>query len=68
MSFIHSILGANNIFKLNVSLSFVFIAGVGHDVESPPPSSHSAHSSLLQHVLLLEQARQQTAMLAGIHI
>uniref|UniRef100_A0A669BCA4 Histone deacetylase n=1 Tax=Oreochromis niloticus TaxID=8128 RepID=A0A669BCA4_ORENI len=36
---------------------------VGHDVETPPPSSHSAHSSLLQHVLLLEQARQQTAML-----
>ncbi|XP_069381154.1 histone deacetylase 5 isoform X2 [Paralichthys olivaceus] len=39
-------------------------AGVGHDVETPPTSSHSAHSSLLQHVLLLEQARQQTAMLA----
>ncbi|XP_026202650.1 histone deacetylase 5 isoform X3 [Anabas testudineus] len=39
-------------------------AGVGHDVETPPPTSHSAHSSLLQHVLLLEQARQQTAMLA----
>nr|XP_043906786.1 histone deacetylase 5 isoform X1 [Solea senegalensis] len=39
-------------------------AGVGHDVESSPTSSHSAHSSLLQHVLLLEQARQQTAMLA----
>lgn len=39
-------------------------AGVGHDVETPPPSSHSTHSSLLQHVLLLEQARQQTAMLA----
>uniref|UniRef100_A0A8C4IC19 Histone deacetylase n=1 Tax=Dicentrarchus labrax TaxID=13489 RepID=A0A8C4IC19_DICLA len=39
-------------------------AGVAHDVETPPPSSHSAHSSLLQHVLLLEQARQQTAMLA----
>lgn len=39
-------------------------AGVGHDVENPPPSSHSTHSSLLQHVLLLEQARQQTAMLA----
>ncbi|KAM3864294.1 LOW QUALITY PROTEIN: histone deacetylase 5 [Diretmus argenteus] len=39
-------------------------AGAGHDVEAPPPSSHSAHSSLLQHVLLLEQARQQTAMLA----
>ncbi|XP_056263017.1 histone deacetylase 5-like [Pseudoliparis swirei] len=38
--------------------------GVGHEVEAPPPSSHSAHSSLLQHVLLLEQARQQTAMLA----
>ncbi|XP_034448511.1 histone deacetylase 5 isoform X2 [Hippoglossus hippoglossus] len=39
-------------------------AGVIHDVETPPTSSHSAHSSLLQHVLLLEQARQQTAMLA----
>ncbi|XP_026180758.1 histone deacetylase 5 isoform X2 [Mastacembelus armatus] len=39
-------------------------AGVGHDVDTPPPSSHSTHSSLLQHVLLLEQARQQTAMLA----
>ncbi|XP_024920202.1 histone deacetylase 5 isoform X2 [Cynoglossus semilaevis] len=39
-------------------------AGAGHDVESTPTSSHSAHSSLLQHVLLLEQARQQTAMLA----
>uniref|UniRef100_A0AAX7SJN4 Histone deacetylase n=1 Tax=Astatotilapia calliptera TaxID=8154 RepID=A0AAX7SJN4_ASTCA len=39
------------------------VACVGHDVETPPPSSHSAHSSLLQHVLLLEQARQQTAML-----
>uniref|UniRef100_A0A7N8WV09 Histone deacetylase n=1 Tax=Mastacembelus armatus TaxID=205130 RepID=A0A7N8WV09_9TELE len=37
---------------------------VGHDVDTPPPSSHSTHSSLLQHVLLLEQARQQTAMLA----
>uniref|UniRef100_A0A4W6CP45 Histone deacetylase n=1 Tax=Lates calcarifer TaxID=8187 RepID=A0A4W6CP45_LATCA len=30
----------------------------------PAGDSHSAHSSLLQHVLLLEQARQQTAMLA----
>uniref|UniRef100_A0A674P3I1 Histone deacetylase n=1 Tax=Takifugu rubripes TaxID=31033 RepID=A0A674P3I1_TAKRU len=40
---------------------------LGHDVENPAPSSHSAHSSLLQHVLLLEQARQQTAMLAGRH-
>uniref|UniRef100_A0AAV2KKR8 Histone deacetylase n=1 Tax=Knipowitschia caucasica TaxID=637954 RepID=A0AAV2KKR8_KNICA len=38
-------------------------AGAGHDVETPPPSSHSTHSSLLQHVLLLEQARQQNAML-----
>ncbi|XP_033827413.1 histone deacetylase 5 isoform X2 [Periophthalmus magnuspinnatus] len=38
--------------------------GIGHDVETPPPSSHSTHSSLLQHVLLLEQARQQNAMLA----
>uniref|UniRef100_A0A3Q3NQI5 Histone deacetylase n=1 Tax=Labrus bergylta TaxID=56723 RepID=A0A3Q3NQI5_9LABR len=44
-----------------------FFAGVGHDVETPPPSSHSAHSSLLQHVLLLEQARQQTAMLAPMY-
>ncbi|XP_029945545.1 histone deacetylase 5 isoform X2 [Salarias fasciatus] len=42
-------------------------AGVGHDVEAPPPSSHSAHSSLLQHVLLLEQARQQTAMLVPMY-
>uniref|UniRef100_I3JGK8 Histone deacetylase n=1 Tax=Oreochromis niloticus TaxID=8128 RepID=I3JGK8_ORENI len=41
--------------------------GVGHDVETPPPSSHSAHSSLLQHVLLLEQARQQTAMLVPMY-
>uniref|UniRef100_H3D919 Histone deacetylase n=1 Tax=Tetraodon nigroviridis TaxID=99883 RepID=H3D919_TETNG len=39
-------------------------AGGGHDVDTPASSSHSAHSSLLQHVLLLEQARQQTAMLA----
>ncbi|XP_029015184.1 histone deacetylase 5 isoform X4 [Betta splendens] len=39
-------------------------AGVGHDMETPPPTSHSAHSSLLQHVLLLEQARQQNSMLA----
>uniref|UniRef100_A0A665T047 Histone deacetylase n=1 Tax=Echeneis naucrates TaxID=173247 RepID=A0A665T047_ECHNA len=43
------------------SLPSCFV-GVGHDAETP--SSHSAHSSLLQHVLLLEQARQQTAMLA----
>ncbi|XP_034045428.1 histone deacetylase 5 isoform X2 [Thalassophryne amazonica] len=39
-------------------------AGAGHEVETPPPTSHSTHSSLLQHVLLLEQARQQTAILA----
>ncbi|XP_061829750.1 histone deacetylase 5 isoform X2 [Nerophis lumbriciformis] len=36
----------------------------GHDGETPPSGAHSAHSSLLQHVLLLEQARQQTAMLS----
>ncbi|CAG5898187.1 unnamed protein product [Menidia menidia] len=42
-------------------------AGVGHEVEAPPPTSHSAHSSLLQHVLLLEQARQQTALLVPIY-
>uniref|UniRef100_A0A8B9GKR4 histone deacetylase n=1 Tax=Astyanax mexicanus TaxID=7994 RepID=A0A8B9GKR4_ASTMX len=29
-----------------------------------PTNSHSTHSSLLQHVLLLEQARQQSALLA----
>lgn len=29
------------------------------------PNSHSSHNSLLQHVLLLEQARQQNALLAG---
>ncbi|XP_060713182.1 histone deacetylase 5 isoform X2 [Tachysurus vachellii] len=36
-------------------------------LDSEPPSapnSHSSHSSLLQHVLLLEQARQQSALLA----
>uniref|UniRef100_A0A3Q2P776 Histone deacetylase n=1 Tax=Fundulus heteroclitus TaxID=8078 RepID=A0A3Q2P776_FUNHE len=42
-------------------------AGAAHDVEAPPPTSHSAHSSLLQHVLLLEQARQQTAMLVPMY-
>uniref|UniRef100_A0A3B4ZVS4 Histone deacetylase n=1 Tax=Stegastes partitus TaxID=144197 RepID=A0A3B4ZVS4_9TELE len=47
----------------NTHITQCVFAGVGHDVETPPPSSHSAHSSLLQHVLLLEQARQQTAML-----
>uniref|UniRef100_A0A1A8BX59 Histone deacetylase n=1 Tax=Nothobranchius kadleci TaxID=1051664 RepID=A0A1A8BX59_NOTKA len=41
--------------------------GVAHDVESPAPTSHSAHSSLLQHVLLLEQARQQTALLVPVY-
>ncbi|KAI5091066.1 histone deacetylase 5 isoform X1 [Silurus meridionalis] len=35
------------------------------DSESPSaPNSHSSHNSLLQHVLLLEQARQQSALLA----
>ncbi|XP_047212165.1 histone deacetylase 5-like isoform X2 [Girardinichthys multiradiatus] len=38
-------------------------AGAAHEVETSTPTSHSAHSSLLQHVLLLEQARQQTALL-----
>ncbi|KAI1884148.1 hypothetical protein AGOR_G00223460 [Albula goreensis] len=37
--------------------------GVAHDAEPPATNSHS-HSSLLQHVLLLEQARQQSALLA----
>ncbi|XP_036423271.1 histone deacetylase 5 isoform X5 [Colossoma macropomum] len=36
-----------------------------HDPDPPAPTnSHSTHSSLLQHVLLLEQARQQSALLA----
>ncbi|XP_077590197.1 histone deacetylase 5 isoform X2 [Stigmatopora nigra] len=40
-------------------------AGLGHDGDTQqPPGSHTAHSSLLQHVLLLEQARQQTALLS----
>lgn len=51
--------------KLFVDLK-LRLAGVGHDMETSAPTSHSAHSSLLQHVLLLEQARQQTAMLAGM--
>ncbi|KAM4598609.1 histone deacetylase 5 [Polymixia lowei] len=41
--------------------------GAGLEVDSPqapPTSSHPSHSSLLQHVLLLEQARQQNALLA----
>uniref|UniRef100_A0A3P9ML65 Histone deacetylase n=1 Tax=Oryzias latipes TaxID=8090 RepID=A0A3P9ML65_ORYLA len=42
-------------------------AGGGHEVEAPPPTSHSTHSSLLQHVLLLEQARQQSAMLVPVY-
>ncbi|KAG7492311.1 hypothetical protein MATL_G00013610 [Megalops atlanticus] len=36
--------------------------GVPHDTEPAATNSHS-HSSLLQHVLLLEQARQQSALL-----
>ncbi|KAJ8379017.1 hypothetical protein AAFF_G00231860 [Aldrovandia affinis] len=36
--------------------------GLPHDAEPPTANSHS-HSSLLQHVLLLEQARQQSALL-----
>ncbi|XP_012991487.1 histone deacetylase 5 isoform X3 [Esox lucius] len=39
--------------------------GMQHDSDPPqPPNSHSSHSSLLQHVLLLEQARQQSALLS----
>uniref|UniRef100_A0A8D0CKJ0 Histone deacetylase n=1 Tax=Scleropages formosus TaxID=113540 RepID=A0A8D0CKJ0_SCLFO len=33
--------------------------GAAHDSEAPATNSHGSHSSLLQHVLLLEQARQQ---------
>ncbi|XP_069041714.1 histone deacetylase 5 isoform X3 [Lepisosteus oculatus] len=45
------------------SLPACLTPGVPHDAEPPPANSHS-HSSLLQHVLLLEQARQQSALLA----
>ncbi|XP_061088005.1 histone deacetylase 5-like isoform X3 [Conger conger] len=45
------------------SLPACLTAGLAHDTEPPAPNSHS-HSSLLQHVLLLEQARQQSALLA----
>ncbi|KAJ8251881.1 hypothetical protein GJAV_G00226470 [Gymnothorax javanicus] len=38
--------------------------GVGLDAESPPSTNSHPPSSLLQHVLLLEQARQQSALLA----
>ncbi|XP_029110029.1 histone deacetylase 5 isoform X2 [Scleropages formosus] len=38
--------------------------GAAHDSEAPATNSHGSHSSLLQHVLLLEQARQQGALLA----
>ncbi|XP_055050480.2 histone deacetylase 5 isoform X3 [Misgurnus anguillicaudatus] len=44
------------------SLPACLPTGATHDTE--PPNSHSSHSSLLQHVLLLEQARQQSALLA----
>ncbi|KAJ8264603.1 hypothetical protein GJAV_G00151180 [Gymnothorax javanicus] len=37
--------------------------GGPHDTEAPQTNSH-CHASLLQHVLLLEQARQQSALLA----
>ncbi|KAJ7992575.1 hypothetical protein DPEC_G00280110 [Dallia pectoralis] len=40
-------------------------SGMQHESESPQaPNSHSSHSSLLQHVLLLEQARQQSTLLS----
>ncbi|XP_026059909.1 histone deacetylase 5-like isoform X1 [Carassius auratus] len=47
------------------SLPTCLPTGAPHDPEPPSTSnSHSSHSSLLQHVLLLEQARQQSAILA----
>uniref|UniRef100_A0A8C2E836 Histone deacetylase n=1 Tax=Cyprinus carpio TaxID=7962 RepID=A0A8C2E836_CYPCA len=47
------------------SLPTCLPTGAPHDPEPPSTSnSHSSHSSLLQHVLLLEQARQQSALLA----
>uniref|UniRef100_A0A671LSU0 histone deacetylase n=1 Tax=Sinocyclocheilus anshuiensis TaxID=1608454 RepID=A0A671LSU0_9TELE len=47
------------------SLPTCLPTGAPHDPEPPSASnSHSSHSSLLQHVLLLEQARQQSALLA----
>ncbi|XP_073800455.1 histone deacetylase 5 isoform X4 [Danio rerio] len=47
------------------SLPTCLSTGAPHDPEPPAASnSHSSHSSLLQHVLLLEQARQQSALLA----
>ncbi|XP_056090676.1 histone deacetylase 5 isoform X2 [Rhinichthys klamathensis goyatoka] len=47
------------------SLPTCLPTGASHDPEPPSASnSHSSHSSLLQHVLLLEQARQQSALLA----
>ncbi|XP_056309342.1 histone deacetylase 5 isoform X1 [Danio aesculapii] len=47
------------------SLPTCLSTGAPHDPEPPTASnSHSSHSSLLQHVLLLEQARQQSALLA----
>ncbi|XP_051744736.1 histone deacetylase 5 isoform X2 [Ctenopharyngodon idella] len=47
------------------SLPACLPTGAPHDPEPPSASnSHSSHSSLLQHVLLLEQARQQSALLA----
>ncbi|TRY92153.1 hypothetical protein DNTS_031459 [Danionella cerebrum] len=47
------------------SLPTCLPAGAPHDPEPPSASnSHGSHSSLLQHVLLLEQARQQSALLA----
>uniref|UniRef100_A0A8C1RMD8 Histone deacetylase n=1 Tax=Cyprinus carpio TaxID=7962 RepID=A0A8C1RMD8_CYPCA len=46
------------------SLPTCLPTGAPHDPEPPSASnSHSSHSSLLQHVLLLEQARQQSALL-----
>lgn len=47
------------------SLPACLAPGAGLDSEAPPPANSHSPSSLLQHVLLLEQARQQSALLAG---
>uniref|UniRef100_A0A4W4GJW9 Histone deacetylase n=1 Tax=Electrophorus electricus TaxID=8005 RepID=A0A4W4GJW9_ELEEL len=52
-------------FMSTSSLPACLPPGAAHDAEPPAaPNSHGSHSSLLQHVLLLEQARQQSALLA----
>uniref|UniRef100_A0A4W4GEX9 Histone deacetylase n=1 Tax=Electrophorus electricus TaxID=8005 RepID=A0A4W4GEX9_ELEEL len=57
-------------FMSTSSLPACLPPGAAHDAEPPAaPNSHGSHSSLLQHVLLLEQARQVvslTAFLLGV--